>query len=241
MTARRPGLDSSQMPDDAPLDAFDPRFPGSEGVEGAPRSEVDDVDRRRSLVASSGPGPSQGDPKVRILRVAVPMLAVGAFGAMVVIFFSGLSPGDSSVIIGPAADVRAAVADRPYRVCFNDANPCAWLTLVDDEVVAFNTNGPLAEEYGRLGVSWCPSSGYFGANATGSVWDQDGRIVEGPAPRSLDRFTTAVDQRGDLVVRFASLNAGLADWQVDGEVSPPDGAPCEEIPFDRASDLVLDP
>lgn len=215
-----------------PLDRFDPRFADS-------GSEADDVDRRRSLVASRGPGPSQGDPKVAILRVAVPLLALAAVGTIVAVFFSGLSPGGSDVVVGPVDAVEAAVRDRPYRVCFNDSNPCAWLTVVDGQVVAFNTNGPLAEEYGRQGVGWCPTSGYFGANSTGSVWDQDGRIVTGPSPRSLDRFTTTVDGRGDLVIDFASLNAGLADWQVDGDVSAPDGPPCEEIPFDRAPDLDL--
>lgn len=223
------------MADDERWDAFDPRFPTSQG------SEVDDLDRRRSLVHSAGPGPSHGDPKVRLLRVAIPALATAGVAVIVLVFFTGLSPGDSSVVVGPETAVRAAVAERPYRYCFNDANPCAWLTVVDDEVVAFNTNGPLAEEYGRLGVSWCPTSGYFGANSTGSMWDQDGRIVRGPAPRSLDEFTTDIDPHGNLVIRFASLNAGLAEWQVNGEVSPPAGRLCEEIPFERAPDLVLQP
>lgn len=224
------------MSDDGPLDPFDPRFDVS-GAEGPVGREAQDVDRRRSLVESSGPGASQGDPRVRVLRVAVPLLALAGVGVVVAVFFGGLSPGDSDVEVGPVDRIAELVADRPYRVCFADANPCAWLTVVDGDVVAFNTNGPLAEEYGRQGVSWCPTSGYFGANATGSVWDQAGLVVEGPAPRSLDRFTTTVDGDGDLVIDFASLTAGLADWQVDGDVQPPDGPLCEEIPFDRAPDL----
>lgn len=221
------------MADDDRLDPFDPRFPGPQG------SEADDVDRRRSLVRSGGPGTNQGDPKVRILRVAIPVLAIAGIAVVVAVFMTGLSPGDASAVVGPEADVRAAVAQRPYRYCFNDANPCAWLTLVDGEIVAFNTSGPLAGEYGRQGVGWCGTSGYFGSNATGSVWDQDGLVVRGPAPRSLDRFSTDVDEAGNLVINFASLNAGLADWQVDGAVSPPDGPMCEQIPFERAPDLVL--
>jgi hypothetical protein len=220
--------------DDEPLDPFDPRFTD------LPASELDDVDRRRSLVDNHGPGLQPGDPKVRVLRLAVPLLAVAATLVIGAIFFSALSPGGSTAVVGPVAEVREAVAERPYRVCFNGSNPCAWLTVVDDELVAFNTNGPLAEEYGRLGVSWCPSSGYFGANSTGSVWDQEGRIVDGPAPRSLDRFGTTIDPDGNLVVRFASLQAGLADWQVEGDVMPPAGPLCDEIPFDRSPDLVLD-
>ncbi len=142
--------------------------------------------------------------------------------------------------VGPADRVAAAVEDRPRRVCFGGSNPCAWLTAVDGRVVAFNTNGPLAEEYGRQGVGWCPSSGGFGANATGSRWDRRGLVVEGPAPRSLDRFSTSVDADGDLVIDFASLTAGLADWQVDAaDLTPPDGPDCEQVPFDRDPDLVL--
>jgi hypothetical protein len=220
------------MAGDGRLDAFDPRF-GDPSADGA--------ERPRSLVLSRGPGPDPDDPRVRILRVAMPLLALAGVAVVAAVFLSGLSPGDPDVVVGPVAEVRAAVEERPYRYCFDGANPCAWLTVVDGEVVAFNTNGPLAEEYGRQGVAWCPTSGYFGANATGSVWDQEGRIVEGPAPRSLDRFTTTVDAAGDLVIDFASLNAGLADWQVDGDVRPPEGPPCEEIPFDRDPDLDLDP
>ncbi len=220
------------MADDGPLDPFDPRF----DVRGG---EQDDVDRRRQLVETRGPGTHPDDGKVRVLRVAIPLLAIAAVGVIVAVFFSGLSPGGSSVVIGPESQVRAAVADRPYRYCFNGTNPCAWLSEVDGRILAFNTNGPLAEEFGRQGVGWCPSSGYYGANSTGSVWDQEGRIVRGPAPRSLDQFTTSVDPEGNLVVHFASLSAGLADWQVDGDVSPPDGPLCDEVPFDRAPDLDL--
>ncbi len=220
------------MANDDRLDAFDPRFATQGG-------EADDVDRQRLLVHSQGPGPNPDDPKVRILRIAVPLLALAGLGAVVAVFFSGLSPGDSSVVIGPVDTVRQAVAERPYRYCFHGTNPCAWLSIVGDEIVAFNTNGPLAEEYGRQGVGWCPSSGYYGAKSTGSVWDQDGRVVQGPSPRSLDEFTTAEDAQGNLVINFASLSAGLADWQVDGDVSPPDGPMCDEVPFDRSPDIVL--
>jgi hypothetical protein len=221
------------MAGDGPLDAFDPRL-GGQAV-----GEQADVDRRRRLVESSGPGSSPGDPKVRVLRVAVPLLAVAALLAVVAVFSRALSPGSSRVVVGPSEAVAAAVAERPRRVCFNDANPCAWLTVVDGAVQAFNTNGPLPEEYGRQGVGWCPTSGWFGSNATGSRWDQRGRVAEGPSPRSLDRFATSVEADGDLVIDFAALTAGLADWQVDGDVQPPDGPPCDEVPFDRDPDLDL--
>lgn len=228
-----PATDPPPRPTE-PLDAHDPRFSLP-----LPR-EQDDVARQRELVESRGPGASQGSPRVRVLRIAVPVLAALGAAVIAMVFFTGLSPGSSRVVVGPEEEVRAALVDRPRRVCFNDANPCAWLTLVDGEIRAFNTNGPLPQEFGRQGVGWCPTSGYFGANSTGSRWDQEGRIVSGPAPRSLDMFTLSVDRAGDLVIQFASLTAGLADFQVAGDVSPPAGEPCEQIPFDRDPDLRLD-
>ena len=226
------------MADDGRLDAFDPRF---DDAQPGPGQEGASTNDRRREVESSGPGMSPGDPKVRILRVAVPLLALAGVAVIGLVFFTSLSPGGSSVTVGPAEEIADAVAERPRRVCFNGTNPCAWLTVVDGEVVAFNTNGPLAEEYGRQGVGWCATSGWFGANSTGSRWDQRGLVVRGPAPRSLDRFTTDVVD-GDLVIRFANLNAGLAEWQLEpDDLTDPDGPQCEEIPFDRDPDLALPP
>ena len=136
-------------------------------------------------------------------------------------------------MVGPADAVEGAIGERPRRVCYHDNNPCAWLTLVDGDVQAFNTNGPLGQEFGRQGVGWCPSSGWFGANATGSRWDQRGQVARGPAPRGLDRFTVTTDDEGNLVVHFASLAAGLQAWQVDGDVQEPAGLTADEVPFDR--------
>ena len=159
-----------------------------------------------------------------------------ALAVIAAIFFQGLQPGIQYEVLGRESSVRAAVADRPKRVCLNDNNPCAWVTLVDDELVAFNTNGPLPQEFGRDGIGWCPSSGWFGANATGSRYDQQGRAAGGPAPRGLDRFGVSVHD--DLVrVDFTALTTGPQRGQV-GEVTPATGADCDPIPFDRDADLT---
>lgn len=216
--------------EDGPLDPFDPRFD----------QEVAREARQRLLVASRGPGSSPEDPKVRILRLAVPLLALAGVLTVIAVFFAGLSPGGSTEVVGPVDDVRDAVADRPRRVCLRGANPCAWLTVVDDRLLALNTSGPLPPEFGRQGVGWCPTSGYFGANATGSRYDLAGRVVRGPAIRGLDRFDVVVDARGRAVINFASLTAGPAEWQTT-EVLPPAGPDCEPVPFDRDPDLRLTP
>ncbi|HWB71876.1 MAG TPA: hypothetical protein VG452_06640 [Egibacteraceae bacterium] len=213
-----------------PLDASDPRF----GVgDGAPAPG-----RLRTLVPSQGPGPSPLDPRVRALRVALPALFAAGLLTVAAVFYVALDPGSGSQAVGPAAAVRAAVAPRPHRVCYRGSQPCAWLTVVDGELLALNTSGPLREEFGRLGVAWCPSSGYFGSNTSGSRFDQAGRVVRGPAPRGLDRFALRTTPDGGLVINFFRLTTGLQAEQTD-QVRPPAGPDCPTIPFDRDADLRL--
>ena len=213
---------------DGPLDDYDPRFPPSEG----------EVTRPRELVASRGPGASPGDRKVAILRIAIPALALAGLLTVGAVFFQALRAAPADQVIGDEADIRAAVEDRPRRVCLDGDNPCAWLTVVEDRLVAFNTNGPLPQEYGRLGVAWCPSSRWFGANATGSRWDLHGRLARGPSPRDLDRFTLLVDADGIVTIDFASLTAGRTGPDTD-DATAADGPDCDPIPFDRDPDLDL--
>lgn len=213
-----------------PLDAADPRFEGSdEGVH---------VPRDRTLVASRGPGFHPEDPRVRVLRTAVPVVFTLAVLAVVAVFLVALAVRDNLVVVGPATRVRAAVAERPRLVCVNDNNPCAWLTVVDDRLLAFNSNGTLPDEFGRRGIEWCPSSGYFGSNATGSRYDAAGQVVRGPAPRGLDLVEVAVDDAGLVVLDFAAFTTNqLADRLAD--TIPATGPDCDHIPFDRDAPLDL--
>jgi hypothetical protein len=213
-----------------PLDAADPRFVGA-GEGAAPA-------RPRRLVRSQGPGPSLNDPRVRIIRAAIPLLVLAGLAVVAAMLWRGLDPPSGRLVIGDEDAVRAAVADRPHRVCLNDVLPCAWLTVVEGRLLAFNTAGPLREEYGKAGVSWCPSSGYYGSNSLGSRFDPLGRVVRGPAPRGLDRFDVRVDEAGQVVVNFLDLTTGLQQRHVE-DVIPPRGPDCEEIPFDREADLRL--
>lgn len=221
--------DEPADPPDQPLDGWDPRF---ESID-----PPDTVGRPRQLVRSRGPGPDPEDPQVRRLRVALPVVFFAAVAVVVAVFFAGLRPGRQYEVIGREAAVAAVVEERPKRVCLNGNNPCAWITSIDGELVAFNTNGPLPQEYGRDGIGWCASSGRFGANATGSRFDAAGRVVGGPAPRGLDRFRLTVDN-GRVVVDFTELTAGLQAQHVT-DVVPPRGPECTTIEFDRNADLVL--
>lgn len=214
----------------APLDAADPRFDPRPGTLRP---------RHRRLVESSGPGANPMDPRVRALRVMIPVTFAAVVAGVVLVFFLGLSPRTSAQVVGPDETVRAELAERPHRVCYADAGPCAWLSLVEGEVLALSTNGPLREEFGRFGVSWCPTSGYFGSNVSGSRFDPRGHVVRGPAPRGLDRYRLTVDDGGTLRIDFRSLTTGLQAGRTD-EVIPPSGPECAEIPFDRDADLDLE-
>lgn len=223
------------MDEPTPLGPRDPRFAESDaGVAGNPGEPVP-----RSLVRSLGPGPSPLSRQVRILRIAFPLLFLAGVLTVVAVFVRALDQGPSQVRLGPVEAVRAAVEARPRRVCIQEgASPCAWITVVAGELAAFNTNGPLPVEYGRLGVGWCPSSGGFGANATGSRWDAAGNVVQGPAPRGLDRFDVIVSRDGIATVDFSNITGGLQGWQVKERV-PPKGPDCPTIPHDRDPDLRL--
>ncbi|MGH8930233.1 MAG: hypothetical protein ACRDZO_06255 [Egibacteraceae bacterium] len=220
------------MDEPTPLGPRDPRF--AEGDPDDPGKAVP-----RSLVRSLGPGPSPLSRQVRVLRIAFPLLFLAGVLTVAAVFIRALDQGPPQVRLGPVDAVRAAVEARPRRVCIQEgASPCAWITFVAGELAAFNTNGPLPVEYGRLGVGWCPSSGGFGANATGSRWDAAGNVVEGPAPRGLDRFDVIVSRDGIATVDFSNITGGLLSWQVDERI-PPQGPDCPSIPFDRDPDLPL--
>lgn len=213
----------------APLDADDPRYRQS-------------GDRRREpvrrLVESKGPGASPEQPAVRRLRVLIPLVFTAVVAGVIAVFLVGLAPGDGLQVVGPESAVRSAVAPRPHRVCYRGAQPCAWIALLDGDLVAFNTNGPLAEETGRLGVAWCPSSGQYGSNVSGSRFDARGEVVSGPAPRGLDRMRLATDAEGLLRIDFFALSTGTQAGRAEAFVDPA-GPACDIIPFDRDADLDL--
>lgn len=232
---RSPDLDAPQGPGDplsGPLDPADPRFTGLGRVELPPR--------RRELVESQGPGPSHLSPLARVLRGMIPLLVVVglvAFGAMLA---RALAPGPSRVDVGDEEAVRAAVAEAPRRVCRGeDGFPCAWLTVVDGRLIALSTSGPIQEEFGRQGVGWCPTSGYYGSSVSGSRYDPAGNVVSGPSPRGLDRYAVRMGEDGRVLVHFGDRTAGQPAGKAPALI-PPAGDACAEIPYARDADLRLD-
>jgi cytochrome b6-f complex iron-sulfur subunit len=49
-------------------------------------------------------------------------------------------------------------------------------------------------------TNWKPDQGIVACPCHGSKFDMEGRKIEGPAPRSLPRFSIVLDDRGSLVV-----------------------------------------
>lgn len=209
-----------------PLDPADPRFTGF--------SRPDVPERSRELVLSRGPGASPMDVRVRIIRIALPLIALAGLLAVAAVFVAALSPGGAEVVVGDVDEVAAAVSERPHRVCRGDGPPCAWIVAVDGSLLAVSTSGPSPEEYGRQGVSWCPSSESFVATTTGRYYDVTGRPMSGPM-RGLDRYRTRIDDAQRFVVDFGYRSGGpRADRD---RVTPPAGPVCDEVPFDRDADL----
>ena len=210
-----------------PLGSGDPRFPDQ-----PPR-------RPRQLVKSRGPGPSPEDDRVRLLRLGIRVVSIAGLLVIGTVFVVALR-GESDPVadVGVEEVVRSAVADRPLRACPEGSGlPCVWLTEVDGELLALSTSGPLREEQGSEGVRWCPSSGHFGSDDTGSRYDAAGRPLSGSTPRGLDRYRVVRDG-GRVAIDFGSPTAGLPAGRSFDEVAAT-GPDCDEWPSESVTELPI--
>lgn len=207
-----------------PLGSGDPRFPDQPAR------------RPRELVKSRGPGPSPEDERVRLLRLGIRVVALAGLLLVGTVFVVALrGDADPVVDVGDEGAVRSAVADRPMRLCPTEGGlPCVWLTEVDGDLLALSSSGPLREERGREGVRWCPSSGRYGSEIAGSRYDARGRVLDGSAPRGLDRFRLRLD--GDRVaIDFGSRVSGQPAGRSFDPVAAR-GPDCDQWPSEPATD-----
>jgi cytochrome b6-f complex iron-sulfur subunit len=135
-----------------------------------------------------------------VLWFAYPRFRAGEFGGTFKIDVTKL----------PAAD--AAPEDHP--------DGRFWLVNTGSGVVALYK---VCVHLGCL-YKWVPSNNRFECPCHGSKYQRDGTYIEGPAPRSLDRFVIeAVDGSGKPVATTKTGDAN-SDPSAGGPVAVPDGA-----------------
>ena len=141
---------------------------------------------------------------------------VGIGGATYFFAFPRFKTGEFGGIfpLGKAGDVLPGPNDPPKH----DTAGKFWLSNVNGMIVA------LYDVCVHLGClyEWQPVTGRFECPCHGSKYARDGKYIEGPAPRSLDR----------MPVRFMSGSQVVA--QTDDQAKPV--AP----PADKSLDVIID-
>jgi cytochrome b6-f complex iron-sulfur subunit len=142
---------------------------------------------------------------------------VGIGGATYFFAFPRFKTGEFGGIfpLGKAGDVLPGPNDPPKH----DTAGKFWLSNVNGMIVA------LYDVCVHLGClyEWQPVTGRFECPCHGSKYARDGKYIEGPAPRSLDR----------MQVRFVGANNQVIA-QTDDQAKPV--AP----PADKTVDVIID-
>ena len=173
--------------------------------------EIKPVERRTflrySLVGSTAAG--LGFFGLGVLGFLWPRVGEG-FGAELVV-------GNAQEILDEINTERAPFRfpeGRLYIIRWDPSVSGAEDTYGDDAAVIDESNGLMAlfQRCVHLGctVPWCQSSQWFECPCHGSRYNRWGEYTDGPAPRSLDRFPTRIDDNGDVVVDTAVVLTGVS-------------------------------
>lgn len=76
----------------------------------------------------------------------------------------------------------------------------------DNQIKVFS---PICPHLG-CGFRWNQSDGQFQCPCHGSVYDPSGKVLGGPAPRSLDELPSKIEE-GELKVIYKEFKSGLSD------------------------------
>lgn len=123
---------------------------------------------------------------------------------------------------------RLAVSQIPQAGTAPQENAAGrfWLVNTSSGVVALYK---VCTHLGCL-YKWVPLNDRFECPCHGSKYTKDGLFIEGPAPRSLDRFVLeAVDASGNVLI-----STKVGDMNSDTEAGAPIAIPAE------ATELVID-
>ncbi len=105
-------------------------------------------------------------------------------------------------------------AGRLYVISWDPSLPGAEEAYGADHAKLSDTAGLMAlfQKCVHLGcrVPWCQTSQWFECPCHGSKYNKYGEWTGGPAPRGLDRFPTAIDADGNLVVDTGAKLTGPA-------------------------------
>jgi menaquinol-cytochrome c reductase iron-sulfur subunit len=80
-----------------------------------------------------------------------------------------------------------------------------WIVKRPDGIMAFSPSCP----HLGCGYRWFPQDNQFKCPCHVSLFDIDGKVLGGPAPRSLDRLETKQED-GRLYVKFEIFQVGIA-------------------------------
>lgn len=158
-----------------------------------------------SVGRSAGVDPIQRN-LFRILFVAVAgILAPVAIAAAGIAFLWAPDASVSRVSAGPAADYE--VGDV---VLFDEGE--FFLARLPDRFLAINQRST----HMRCKVSWDSESRQFNSPCDGSVFDDKGEVVRGPAPRPLGTHAITVEN-GELIVAVGDENVRKRDQYDPGQ------------------------
>ena len=87
----------------------------------------------------------------------------------------------------------------------NKAVKAVWAVRKSEHQV--KVFSPICPHLG-CGVRWNQRDGQFQCPCHGSVYDQNGNVVDGPAPRPLDELPSKIED-GELKVIYKEFKAGL--------------------------------
>jgi len=135
-------------------------------------------------------------------------------------FGAQVNLGDAVELVSRITEAGAPVmitpkgADRPVAVTLWDLEHPGAVELygtdqpISERGLSLMVLRPVSTEPGCR-VSICQSSGWFEDPCHASRWNRWGELVDGPAPRGLDRYASTINAEGALIVHLSALVPGV--------------------------------